>query len=168
MSLEKDKDLFMKVIFYGNEAGNWIDKLIRWWTSSTMDKFNGMWKDSYSHVELLFEDGLMFSASQYENSTRFKPYNHESTSWTHIYLPTAQEPMIREFCELEAGKKYDYLGVAGFVIGVRDHSSKWFCSEICTEALIVSGCLGRIDSAKVSPNDLFKILTKRKTPCQQM
>jgi len=155
----------MKVIFYGNQQGNFFDKLIRWWTSPTKDKFNSKWKDSYSHVELLFSDGFMFSASQYENSTRFKRYNTDSTSWDHIDLPDDQEPQLREFCGQEAGKGYDYLGIAGFVFGVRDHSNKWFCSEICTEALIVSGCLEHTNSAKVSPNGLFKILTKRKTLC---
>jgi len=122
--------------------------------------FNGEWKDSFSHVELEFENGLIFSASQYQNTTRFVTRNMQSTAWVEIPLNItyAEELKMKQFCIRHNNAKYDYLGILGFVLGNRDDSGKWFCSEICTEALKNVGIATGVNSAKVSPNGLYTIL----------
>lgn len=153
----------MKVVFYGNRKGNFVDKGIRWWTSNLKDKVNGNWKDSFSHVELVFSTGQMFSASQYSNSTRFANFNSKDPAWVTIdvKLTSNQELIIQEFCTRHNGAKYDYLGVLGFIFGNRDNSGKWFCSEICTVALQKVGLLPNLEAAKVSPNALYNSLTSK-------
>jgi len=143
----------MKVIFY-KAKGNFFDKLIRWWTSSS---FDGDWKKSYSHCEILFSSGYMFSASQYENKTRFKYFNEKSTSWDSITVltDTEDEAIIQDFCRSINGKKYDYLGILGFVFGNRDHPNKWFCSEVCTRALKEIGLCYSLKTSRTSPNALY-------------
>ena len=149
----------MKVIFYGNRHGNLGDKVIRWWTSSWENKLNGKWKDSYSHVELLFDDTTMFSASQYENLTRFAMYN-KSDAWTEMTLniSKARETLVYSHCRRLEGSEYDYLGVLGFVFGNRDSRDEWFCSEVVVDALQRIGCLKGVKASKVSPNALYSLL----------
>lgn len=152
----------MKVIFYKAEQGNWTDKLIAWWTSPFKHKLNGDWLKSYSHVELLFSDGMMFSASQYENATRFTRRNPQSIAWVEVELDISwyEETLVRKFCQKHSGLKYDYVGVAGFVFGNPDESSKWFCSEICMVSLQSIGMFLDKDASKVSPNGMYRIITK--------
>jgi len=150
----------MKVVFYGNKHGNFFDKAIRWWTSSAKDKLNGKWRDSFSHVELLFSDEMMFSASQYKNATRFEIHSLTSKAWVRVDVDVSfwEEEIIREWCESIAGKKYDYFGVVGFVFGLRHQREKWFCSEVCTAALQRVGMCDFIEPHHVSPNKLYRLL----------
>ena len=147
----------MKIIFYGNKQGNIFDKLIRWWTSPLADMFNGKWKDSYSHCEILFSDGMMFSASQYENRTRYRRHNRRSKSWVVIDITgtTSDEMLVRFYCDRIEGKRYDYLGILGFIFGTPDSKSKWFCSEACTSVLQNIGMCKTLTSGKTSPNALY-------------
>ena len=150
----------MKIIFYENRYGDWTDKLIRWKTATWKQRFDGSWKDLPSHVELLMSSGLMFSASQYENEVRYKMFKY-SNAWTIIDLNTdvEQDKHIRNFCANENGKKYDYRGILGFLIPfVDDNRDKWFCSEICAEALKQVGYLDIEDSAKISPAKLKELI----------
>lgn len=150
----------MKIVFYGHRYGSFINKLIRWYTSPLKRKLNGKWRDTFSHVELLFDDGLMFSASQYENKVRFKPHSYTGKAWVRVDLDLTPEQVkqVRQWCEKQVGKKYDYLGIAGFVFGNRDNSNKWFCSEVCTAALQQVGKFRGVKASKVSPNKLAKML----------
>ena len=150
----------MKLIFYKARYGAIGDKLIAWYTSNWKDKLNGNWRNSYSHVEILFSDGMMFSASQYENTVRYTRHSY-SDSWDRIKLNISydDECIVRSFCDSVEGAKYDYLGVAGFVLMNRDSRSKYFCSEVCVEALQEVGKLLKLDASKTSPNKLYKETT---------
>jgi len=59
-------------------------------------------------------------------------------------------------------KKYDWFGIFGFVIPTKDRTNRWFCSEWVSNALKISGCekLFTKNPSKISPNELYKILTK--------
>ena len=156
----------MQIIFYEN-SGNFFEKLIRFKTATWKQRFNGSWKKLPSHVELLFDSGTMFSASQYENRTRFRAFNQNSTSWSRIdlNLDVVDEMKILNWCERHANKKYDYLGVLGFVLPfIRDSKDKWFCSEVCFEALKLNSNLlhkyHNVDSAKVSPARLKEMINE--------
>lgn len=153
----------MNIVFYGNRYGGIGDNAIRWWTSPMKSKLDGSWRDSYSHVELVFSDGMMFSASQHENRTRFARRNHNSAAWVEVTLAidSYDEKLVRQFCENREGLKYDYAGVAGFVFGNPDIDSAWFCSEICVAALQYIGILTGVEASKVSPNEMYELLSKR-------
>ena len=103
----------------------------------------------------------MFSASQYENRCRYRKHSYTGKAWKRVPLETvsvAEEKIIREFCDKQEGKKYDYLGVAGFVFGNNDNDKKWFCSEISTKALQQVGLFSTVEASKVSPNSLATLL----------
>lgn len=150
----------MKIIFYGNHKGNFFDKLIRWWTSPLKKMFNGEWKDSFSHCEILFSDGVMFSASQYENSTRFRRHSYSSDSWKYVntYATKVQEARVRTFCNSIEDSEYDYMGILGFIFPVKDSERRWFCSEVCTFALQKASMVEDLTASKTSPNRLYKEL----------
>ena len=151
----------MKVIFYQGK-GDLGDKLIRWKTASWKQRLNGSWKELPSHCELLFDDGMMFSASQYENTTRFVRHNQHSDKWDRVTLQASKEQVdeMLKFCNKQEGKKYDYLGVVGFVLPfVSDSKDKWFCSEVVAEALDRVGIISVADSARVSPAKLKQVLS---------
>ncbi|MPX07949.1 enoyl-CoA hydratase, partial [Moraxella catarrhalis] len=53
----------------------------------------------------------------------------------------------------------DLLGALGVVLGLRQHTHKYFCSEWCFEAIT-----NKQDGWRFSPNDLYaikSILTRR-------
>jgi len=152
----------MQVIFYKAMYGNFFDKLIAWWTSSFDDKISGKWRQSYSHCEILFDDGQMFSASQYENLTRFKKCNTDSKVWKHVDIKCTMHQIeeVRSFCVRNSGRMYDYLGVLGFIICIQDDKHKWFCSEIVTAALLDCTIIFGLKPSKTSPNGLYQYITE--------
>ena len=149
----------MKLAFRNIKNETFIGKAIIWYTSKGLkSKFNGEWKKGFSHVELVV-DGISCSASQYENKVRCKRINYNPSCWEFIELPVSytQRHKVGDFFKDKIGKKYDYLGILGFIFGNRDSRDKWFCSEICTEALKQAGIIKwNKDSARVSPNDLYE------------
>ncbi len=150
----------MKLVFYKASKGAIGDKLIAWWTAPFKYKFNGMWKDMFSHVEIVFSDGQMFSASQYENKVRFTPHSFTGHAWfrVKITVPVRMEVAMRNRAMELVGAKYDYTGVAGFALPfIRENKNKWFCSEVVRDVLMV----GRSDllnsslcNSEVSPTSL--------------
>ena len=154
----------MKVIFYQHQYGNWVDKAIRFKTATWEQRLSGEWKHLPSHVELLFDDGRMFSASQYENRVRFKTCNTESPVWKiydiKIDNPAGYELLIA-FCKQQIGKKYDYLGILNFIVPfMHNNKNKWFCSELVCKALQVSDVIPLgIESYKMSPAKLEQVVS---------
>lgn len=138
----------MTIIFYKAE-GKIFDRLIRWWTDSP-----------YSHCELVFDGDLLFSADAWSNRVRFKTgYNRESWDEIALELNDAHIDKIMKFCAAQANAKYDWLGIAGFVIpAIKDSSDRWFCSELCCAALQQAGMLQGINSGRVSPKHLYQLL----------
>ena len=151
----------MKVIFYGNRYGNWADKLIRFKTATWKQRVSGEWKDLPSHCELLFDNGQMFSASFRENIVGFKEHSYTGKAWCRldIDLTDSQVLQVGRFAREQVGKKYDYLGILGFILPfVHQVQSRWFCSEVCSEALKQVDYLELQDSAKVSPAKLKQLV----------
>jgi len=151
----------MQVIFYENRYGYFADKLIRFKTATWKQRLNGEWKDLPSHCELLFDNCQMFSASFREDVVRFKKHSYTGKAWCRIDigLTDSQILQVGRFAREQAGKKYDYLGILGFVFPfVKDAKNRWFCSEICSEALKQVEYLDIKDSAKISPVKLKQII----------
>ena len=130
----------MYLAFYGNNYGGVLNKLVRWWTSPLNYKFSSKWKKTFSHVEIVFSDGMMFSASQYENRVRFKEHSFTGKAWVryNLCINPKDEAKIRESCNKLVSKdtKYDYFGVLGFILPFKTQDkNKEFCSEVCTTEL---------------------------------
>ncbi|HSZ58626.1 MAG TPA: hypothetical protein VK797_23360 [Tepidisphaeraceae bacterium] len=131
-------------------------------------------RGGYAHVELVFSGPRTggagdaggfesFSSSARDGGTRFKTIDvDDAASWGLIDIggSVAQEILVRDFCTAQQGKPYDYLGIVGFIIPVRDFDHpgrRWFCSEICIAALEAGGLLlgpPRPIPEKESPNSL--------------
>lgn len=124
--------MIVKVAFYKGK-GNFFDKLIRWWT-----------KSQYSHCELVIHN-LWYSSSPRNGKVRFEAINPNSSHWDYIDIQVSPEQTANlvAFFQSRIGKKYDWLGIAlSQVLPLNiDDPKRWFCSEICTQALIEVGAI---------------------------
>ena len=142
-----------QVAFYkGNsETANGIafDKIIRRWTHGP-----------YSHSEIIL-NGKMYSSSPRDGGVRSKVHKYDPDKWDYIKLSDIYVQNIKFFYKLTENEPYDWLGILGFVVPLKDKTRAWFCSEWCANALKVSGCkkLFAYEPSKLSPNKLYKILT---------
>lgn len=133
-----------KLAFYKGK-GNWIDKLIRFWT-----------KSNYSHVEIVFDD-MWYSISPRDNYIRRKKIDFKEENWDFIEIQI-NSSSFEEFFKKTEGMKYDWLGIflsQVFPLNV-DAKNRYFCSEWCSEALGVSPKLSNL----YSPEDLYKSINK--------
>lgn len=115
----------------------------------------------YSHVELVFSDGTSFSSHEAEGGVRFKriDYEKEAKDWTLIELPfiaPSGEEEIRKWCELKAGKRYDWRAIARFAFGIKMFENDfWFCSEITLAAVQIKKQFAWMVPAATSPQTLY-------------
>lgn len=138
----------MKLYFYKGK-GKLFDKLIRWWTGG-----------KYSHCELQFSDGISFSADAWENRVRFEVIHYNPANWdcVDVKLTAKEEIAVRAFCDSQEGKGYDWLGIIGFIFPlVVEDPLRWFCSEVCVEALKMVGKLKGVASRTVHPSSLARM-----------
>jgi len=123
---------YMVIAFYIGKSNGWYGALIRFITRSEI-----------SHCAIVFSDNkTVFSALakgvSYESIEDDIAPN--SKDWFFLDIPwitEEDEEKIKVFCNGEEGSEYDYLGV---ILGWRNpmyqHRSKWFCSELCRDALL--------------------------------
>lgn len=116
-----------------------LDKLIRFFT-----------KSEYVHCEIvtLKRSDKFYGYSAYPGEgVRAKWISYDADEWEFIKIPSVD---VKSFMQKTEGKKYDYLGVLGFVFGNNDNPNRWFCSEWCASVL------GLENPSKLSPGDLYK------------
>ena len=146
----------MKVAFLKRDPGMFAT-LVRWWTHSP-----------YSHCELLFDDGLMFSAHPSQGTRFWTPGILSPNDWDFLLIPTTMEEdiVLRNFCTAEAGCAYDWWGlIASQILRLqRSHPDKWFCSELCASAMQRIGFLNGASPCTFSPGKLFKRLRESGSP----
>jgi hypothetical protein len=118
----------LKAAFYrGTRPGmaGLYNRAVRWWT-----------KSPYSHIELVFSDGLAGSASFADGGVRLKQIEFSPERWDFIELPAHLEPAARAWFEQHSGAGYDLLGNLQFILALFGNSrERWFCSEACAAAL---------------------------------
>ena len=94
-------------------------------------------RGQYSHTAIILGSGRIVEAWQGSNSVRVirtLSEGHKAGTPVDIYsvrMGADQERLFREYVEAQIGKKYDYWGIAGFLLRrdlQRGESS--FCSEI--------------------------------------
>jgi hypothetical protein len=143
---------YVEIMFYVAKEGKLSDRAIAWWTGG-----------DFSHVELRFytPDGeLCFSASPREGRVRFKEIVPKPGHWVTYRLALSQMQVgnLYNFCCQQKGKKYDWLGIFGFVIGKKcENPKRWYCSEVCGRALTYAGWAHL--PRKISPVQLEKIVS---------
>lgn len=112
----------------------------------------------FSHVAIEVNNKL------YE--TRLSTGVHRPTSIDNvtdvIELDDLDDEAIEAFLEAQVGKKYDSKAICSFMFSrIWEDLNKWFCSELGAMAIKVGGYKGIPNNlSKVSPEDLYKIITK--------
>lgn len=82
-----------------------ISKIIRFWT-----------KSEYSHCEIVFTDGICGTSSDLDGGVVLRYIELDPHRWDLIELKGFDEAYARTWFEKQKGRKYDYLGLLGFVI----------------------------------------------------
>ena len=142
----------VKIAFYKGLSApgrDWTDWLICRWT-----------RGKYSHVELIIE-GYMYSTSPRDGKVRRKKHIEDNETWDYIEVKDIEVKHIIKFYNMTADEKYDWLGILGFVIPLKDRTNKWFCSEWVSNSLKIAGYekLWKLEPSKISPNKLYKLLS---------
>ena len=108
----------MQIIFYKAKYGSFTDKLIAFFTRS-----------KYSHVELVFSDGVCGSSSARDGGVRLKTIDMDS-HWDIFDLPNVyDESAIRYWFYINDGDSYDWLGAISSVFRIDlTTEDKKFCS----------------------------------------
>ena len=137
--------MFAAAFYRGTRPGfaGVYNYVVRAWTSSP-----------YSHVEIVFSDGMAGSASYADGGVRLKPIEFSPEKWDIIELPVHLELAARAWFELHDGEKYDLLGNMQFILApFGNDSTRWFCSEACAAAL------GMLEPWRYDPGTLHSALS---------
>ena len=138
----------IRVGFYKGK-GTIFDRLIRWWCDG-----------KYSHCELVIPNDTWFSADANTNRVRYTTFSPNPNNWDYVEFDTTEreEMIIRAWADSKIGKGYDYLGLAGFVLPFNTQNpNRYFCSEVCIEALQQIGKFPRVVSSSVDPVRLARL-----------
>jgi len=116
-----------------------------------------------SHCEFEFSDGIQIVAAM--EAGRIIATRNRKYLWEYNYelnITPEQEQILRDWCEAELGKPYDYTALAPLNVLIprtkkqwKDHK-QWMCSEFCAYGLELVGFdLFSDNLKKVKPSDLF-------------
>jgi len=138
------------IAFYKGRGGNWWQR--------TQDRLIGFFtRGRYSHCEIAVQTAGInyqcFTASPRDGGARAKSMPLPPAKWDLITVDASYDDVIN-FYALHKGKKYDWLGVIGFVLHTKQSLNRYFCSEYCAEFL------GFPEPWRFSPNDLYAILKR--------
>ncbi len=141
----------MKLAFYKASKGTLLDTAINIWTGGY----------GYSHVELVFSDGMSFSSSPREGEVRLKKIDFDPDKWEFCDLRNydMDEARVRAQAENFVGRDYDWKGIfLWFVLSIKKQdNSKWWCSEIIAFLL-------KWQNFRISPNKLAKDFNLHRQP----
>lgn len=143
------------VIAFRKNDPSFSSRLIRWWTKST-----------YSHCEMIFTNGLTFSAFFEDFNTSFKRnIIYDSNDWDFIDIPITrtEEYKIYGWTINEDNCFYDIIGIIFTQIIPLSFENPWwwFCSEVCCAAVQQVGLCLDITPHETDPGKLYKILKER-------
>ena len=123
-----------------------LSPLIRLWTWSRV-----------SHCEFEFSDGIQIVAAM--EAGRIIATRNRKYLWEYNYeldITAEQEQILRDWCEAELGKPYDYTALAPLNVLIPRTKKQWMCSEFCARGLELVGIeLFPDNYKKVKPSDLF-------------
>ncbi len=141
---------FQAAMYKGTPPGvkGIYNRLVRWWCRS-----------DYSHIEIVFSDGVMASSSYMDKGVRFKNAGLAEGKWDMIDLPPELEAAARQWFIEHEGQPYDLLGHLHFIVSpIHDGGGSWFCTEAAAAALglseawrydpgVIASTLGRLSPA---------------------
>lgn len=113
-------------------------------------------RGDYSHCEIAVFDGEKYhcySSSIRDGGVRSKIIDLKPEHWDLFPLPQLSQIQIQRYFNATAGHGYDLLGALGCVSGIRQHQSKYFCSEWCFNAIFQSE-----QGWRFSPSQLAEIV----------
>ena len=132
----------MRLAFYKGRH-RLFDRVVQWWT-----------RGPYSHVELVFSDGLAASSSVRDGGVRVKAINFAPDRWDILPIDGDEAP-ARAWFAAHLGQAYDAAGLFGFVWRpAAGATRRWFCSEA------VAAALGMGDAWRFCPNTLAAALRR--------
>lgn len=109
----------------------------------------------YSHVELIFSDGIAASSSFSDHGVRFKKIDFDDGKWDILELPHHWESFARLWFQINQGKSYDVMGNVFLAIGFfKDSWNKFFCSEAAAAALKIN------QPFRFEPNTLYPMIQR--------
>lgn len=113
-------------------------------------------KGPFSHMEVVFSDGMAASSSFEDRGVRFKEIKFSNDRWEFVQLPTSLESMARQYFVDRAGKvKYDLLGNLHFIVGfISESKNKEFCSESGAASI------GLQEPWRYTPNSLHRVVQR--------
>lgn len=125
-------------------------------------------RGEYSHVELLFSDGVSFSCVANEGASAFgvrKRVTAYDDTWTLVDVDVTpiQEELARAFCEGSIGKPYDVISLLGYVFkGGKVFPHAYICSEWVQDVLHFLNLWLPHKGEFNSPSKLYQIVSKEK------
>ena len=139
----------LHIAFYRARYGSAWDRLVACYT-----------RGPYSHCELLFPAGIMYSAIR-RRGLRFAFMEHPE-QYRLVELPDANLSAARLWCELHAGEKYSVAEMLACTLPLADRviqrSALWYCSMLCAHVFNrFGGAVAEVDE-RVSPNELCRWL----------
>lgn len=138
--------MFLAAFYKGTHSGfsGLFNRFTRFWT-----------KGPYSHMELVFSDGMSASSSFIDGGVRTKLIDHDLEKWDLLALPSELEADAIWWFARNSGKAYDYWADIRFGLGFAPESAdKYMCAEACMAAL------GFTDSWRIEPNAAYAILKR--------
>lgn len=156
--------------------GNWVNKVIRLFTGKPYSHceifvedgmFDTVFDENWERIRVWRPCYKAYSSSPRDGGVRMKEiskpsrircneYNGEfkPENWDLIPLPTVSGQKIEDFYQKTRGKKYDFFGAIGVVLGIREKPNRWYCSEWCYQA--ITG-----EHKQLSPNELAEYVKAR-------
>lgn len=98
-------------------------------------------RGQYSHCEIVvFERNqcYCYSSSIRDGGVRIKKMDLNPEHWDFFALPYLEYHQLYNYFNATVGSGYDLWGALGCVAGLRQHKSKYFCSEWCFNAIFQS------------------------------
>lgn len=146
--------------FYKNKR-SWLKEPIKALADAVTRFFT---KGAYSHCELVIERMEFTGGGHYEHETVFDCYSSsvqdggvrckqidvsDKTKWDLVQIFDVSTDEIKAYFNRTQGKKYDWWGALGVVLGIKQKRSKYFCSEWCFNAIFNTE-----EGWRFSPNQL--------------
>jgi hypothetical protein len=129
----------MTEIWFYKGTGKLFDKLIRWWT-----------KSPYSHCEIVTNQ-VAIGADAWRGRVIARDVNtFNRANWDIVSVSVADNDWLLQ----QVGKRYDYLGILGFLLLKIEKPAWWYCSELAAAYLGIS-------KRPISPGELYDNICPR-------
>lgn len=132
----------IRLAFYKGK-GDWVDKVIRWWT-----------KSQYSHVEVVVGDTWISSSPRDGGVRSMKMESYNVEHWDIIDYPGVSTVDVFDLFRRTKGNDYDFIGILFSQIlplGIQS-KSKWYCSEWAAKL--------KYKNSKLNPQQLYELVSK--------